>query len=105
MDTTTATIQATSHGGNTGETSDAALLDADDTEYLTPNAQPTGFERNNNPEHWPEDHQRVPLYRQPVVNPAWYQIRGDSAGIRLFMWTMLSGCQLLQVCLSKASMA
>lgn len=67
-----------------------------ESEYLTHNGSPTGQEPINNPASWPQSHRRVPPYRTPVVNPEWYDIAGDRA-MRLFMWTMMSGCQLLQV--------
>lgn len=95
---TTATFQGTAYEGDTSEHAETTVSDTEESEYLTSNGQPTGLEPNINPPHWPDDHRRVPFYREPVVNPAWYQIRGNSVGIRLFMWTMLSGCQLLQVC-------
>ncbi|KAJ0419698.1 hypothetical protein BJY00DRAFT_285751 [Aspergillus carlsbadensis] len=65
-------------------------------EFLTHNGSPTGLEPDNNPQNWPSNHRRVPPYRIPVVNPAWREIAGDTVGLRTFMWTMLSGCQLLQ---------
>jgi hypothetical protein len=66
-------------------------------EFLTHNGSPTGNEPVNNPHTWPTNQRRVPPYRAPVVNPAWSQIAGDNMVVRTFMWTMLSGCQLLQV--------
>jgi hypothetical protein len=72
--------------------------DSEGEEFLTHNGSPTGLEPVNNPPTWPTDHRRVPPYRAPVVNPAWSRIAGDTVAIRTFMWTMLSGCQLLQVC-------
>ncbi|OJJ53416.1 hypothetical protein ASPSYDRAFT_529645 [Aspergillus sydowii CBS 593.65] len=70
--------------------------DSEGEGFLTHNGSPTGLEPVNNPPTWPTDHRRVPPYRAPVVNPAWSRIAGDTAAIRTFMWTMLSGCQLLQ---------
>ncbi|KAF3384698.1 hypothetical protein F1880_002081 [Penicillium rolfsii] len=75
---------------------EASSEESEDTEFLTYNGSPTGLEPVNNPATWPMNRRRVPPYRAPVVNPAWHQIAGDTVGIRTFIWTMLSGCQLLQ---------
>lgn len=75
-----------------------AVQDQDDSAFLTSNGQPTGQEPNVNPQWWPEhEHRRVPLYQSAVTHPHWYAIGGDTAAIRWFMWTMFSGCQIIQV--------
>ncbi|KAL3460154.1 hypothetical protein BJX64DRAFT_278642 [Aspergillus heterothallicus] len=102
--TSTITIQAHANGERPvtvlEEPSTLQRLSSDNGseghEFLTHNGSPTGLELVNNPETWPTDHRRVPPYRAPVVNPAWGRIAGESFAIRTFMWTMLSGCQLLQ---------
>lgn len=38
----------------------------------------------------------MPPYRQPVGHPEWDTI-GGPLPVRVFMWDMFSGCQLLQV--------
>ncbi|THY13400.1 hypothetical protein D6D00_10166 [Aureobasidium pullulans] len=73
------------------------IQNQDDEEFLTSNGQPTGQEPNLNPQWWPEyEHRRVPLYQRAVTHPHWYVIGGDTAAIRWFMWTMFSGCQIIQ---------
>jgi hypothetical protein len=67
------------------------------SEYLTQNGSPTGLEPDTNPQWWPDDHRRIPPHRAPVVNPEWNQIAGETLGLRIFFWTMISGCQLEQV--------
>lgn len=75
-----------------------AAQEQDDDAFLTSNGQPTGQEPNVNPQWWPEhEHRRVPLYQTAVTHPHWYAIGGDTAAIRWFMWTMFSGCQIIQV--------
>lgn len=84
--------------GRAAEPSGNAVQDQDDGAFLTSNGQPTGQEPNVNPPWWPEhEHRRVPLYQTAVTHPHWYAIGGDTAAIRWFMWTMFSGCQIIQV--------
>lgn len=84
--------------GRAESTSNHTIPNQDDEEFLTSNGQPTGQEPNLNPQWWPEhEHRRVPLYQSAVTHPHWYAIGGDTAAIRWFMWTMFSGCQIIQV--------
>lgn len=64
--------------------------------YLPANHGVTGQESDINPPSWPSNHRRMPPYRQPVRHPEWDAI-GGPLPIRVFMWDMFSGCQLLQV--------
>lgn len=64
--------------------------------YLPANHGVTGRETDVNPPSWPRTHRRMPPYRQPVRHPEWDAI-GGPLPIRVFMWDMFSGCQLLQV--------
>ncbi|KAL2783285.1 hypothetical protein BJX66DRAFT_345068 [Aspergillus keveii] len=102
--TSTTTIQAHADVGSSVRVSEeprslqqpSSDNESEGHEFLTHNGSPTGLELGNNPETWPTDHRRVPPYRTPIVNPAWERIAGETFAIRTFMWTMLSGCQLLQ---------
>jgi hypothetical protein len=67
-----------------------------DDAYLPANHGATGREVDMNPPSWPRDHRRMPPYRQPVRHLEWDAI-GGPAPMRIFMWDMFSGCQLLQV--------
>jgi hypothetical protein len=64
--------------------------------YLPANHGVTGREIDMNPLSWPRNHRRMPPYRQPIRHPEWDAIGGPLA-VRVFMWDMFSGCQLLQV--------
>lgn len=77
---------------NTGNEPEDELEDT----YLPANHGVTGRESDINPESWPRNHRRMPPYRQPVRQPEWDAI-GGPLPIRVFMWDMFSGCQLLQV--------
>lgn len=71
--------------------------DEPDDAYLPANHGATGRETDINPPNWPTGHRRMPPYRQPVRNPDWDAI-GGPLPVRIFMWDMFAGCQLLQVC-------
>ena len=71
--------------------------DNNDTDFLPLNHGVTGREPNTNPSNWPEDHRRMPPHRPPVPHPEWVTV-GGPLPMRIFLWNMFSGCQLLQVC-------
>jgi hypothetical protein len=70
--------------------------DADLETYLPSNHGVTGREPNTNPLNWMTDHRRMPPHRPPVVHPQWVAI-GGPLPMRIFLWDMFKGCQLLQV--------
>lgn len=65
-------------------------------EFMTSNNGVTGREPNTNPADWPTDHRRVPAHRPPHIHEDWVEI-GGPAPLRLFLWTMFNGCELLRV--------
>lgn len=76
-----------------------SLAEANNSEFLTPDGSPLGETLGPNPPGWPENHRRVPPYRRAIVHPQWDDLAGDSSVMRVFFWTMTSGCQVLQVIL------
>jgi len=76
------------------ETNDAA--DESIGEFMTANNGVTGREPDTNPPDWPTAHRRVPAHRPPHVHENWTDISGP-APLRVFLWTMFNGCELLQV--------
>ncbi|EOA89726.1 hypothetical protein ACJQWK_02805 [Exserohilum turcicum] len=74
----------------------AITLHGDDEEsFLPENLGVTGREPNTNPPNWPADHRRVPAHRFPILNPNWTAIAGPLP-MRILLWDMFVGCQLLQ---------
>lgn len=69
---------------------------ASENAFLPPNHGVTGREPNTNPPDWLENHRRMPPHRPPVLHPEWVTI-GGPLRMRIFLWNMFSGCQLLQV--------
>jgi hypothetical protein len=65
-------------------------------EFLPANNGVTGLEPNTNPPDWPSNQRRVPAHRPPVVHDDWVLIGGPRP-MRLFLWTMFHGCELLRV--------
>ncbi|OAL55099.1 hypothetical protein IQ07DRAFT_677006 [Pyrenochaeta sp. DS3sAY3a] len=63
--------------------------------YLPSNHGVTGREPNTNPQNWMTDHRRMPPHRPPVIHPQWVAI-GGPLPMRIFLWDMFKGCQLLQ---------
>ncbi|CAK7221490.1 hypothetical protein SBRCBS47491_004543 [Sporothrix bragantina] len=98
MATTATTTTKTTTQMRPGEQASPAIRETlgDASSFLTPNGAPTLLESVNNPNSWPADHRRIPPYRAAVRNPEWDRVGGQNVSMRLFMWTMLSGCQLLQ---------
>ncbi|PSN64646.1 hypothetical protein BS50DRAFT_678700 [Corynespora cassiicola Philippines] len=72
-----------------------AYEDEADDAYLTANCGVTGNEPDTNPPSWPSDHRRVPPHRPPFRHPEWVVI-GGPLPMRIFLWDMFCGCQLLQ---------
>ncbi|KAK5064586.1 hypothetical protein LTR84_000419 [Exophiala bonariae] len=70
-------------------------VDAHEENFLTANNGVTGREPNTNPQDWLTDHRRVPAHRPPVTHQEWVTI-GGPLPMRIFLWNMFSGCQLLQ---------
>ncbi|KAM6540360.1 hypothetical protein FALCPG4_002078 [Fusarium falciforme] len=65
------------------------------SEFLTANNGVTGREPNTNPPDWRSDQRRVPAHRPPVVHDDWVAI-GGPLPVRLFLWTMFHGCEMLR---------
>lgn len=70
----------------------------DDVEesFLPANNGVTGREPVTNPSNWLTNHRRMPPHRPPVPHPRWVAV-GGPLPMRIFLWDMFSGCQLLQV--------
>ncbi|KAJ4983411.1 hypothetical protein SVAN01_11103 [Stagonosporopsis vannaccii] len=68
--------------------------EVDDT-FLPANNGVTGLEPDTNPPNWLTNHRRVPPHRPPVAHPQWIAI-GGPLPMRIFLWDMFKGCQLLQ---------
>jgi len=69
----------------------------DDDAFLPANHGVTGHEPNTNPPDWLTNHRHMPPHRPPVAHPEWVTV-GGTLPMRIFLWNMFSGCQLLQVC-------
>ncbi|KAF2014097.1 hypothetical protein BU24DRAFT_481466 [Aaosphaeria arxii CBS 175.79] len=63
--------------------------------FLPSNFGVTGHEPNTNPSNWPAEHHRMPPHRPPVLHPQWVAV-GGPLPMRMFLWIMFCGCQLLQ---------
>lgn len=64
--------------------------------FLPENYGVTGREPSTNPPNWLTDHRRMPPHRPPVYHPQWIAV-GGPLPMRIFMWNMFVGCELLQV--------
>lgn len=104
MSVTTTTAPARVAGEATREHWARSNLDAEPNdaaeesigEFMTVNNGVTGREPNTNPPGWPADQRRVPAHRPPRVHENWTDISGPPP-LRLFLWTMFNGCELLRV--------
>ncbi|KAM5358013.1 hypothetical protein ACJZ2D_015689 [Fusarium nematophilum] len=65
------------------------------SEFMTPNNGVTGLEPDTNPPDWPTNHRRVPAHGPPHVHEHWADIAGP-APLRVFLWTMFNGCEMLR---------
>lgn len=74
-----------------------------DATFLPENNGVTGLEPNTNPIDWLTNHRRMPPHRPPVAHPQWVAI-GGPLPMRIFLWDMFMGCQLLQVGIRRAIM-
>lgn len=73
--------------------------DEDPHAFLPANHGVTGHEPDVNGPNWLTNHRRMPPRRHPTRHPDWVEI-GGPLPMRIFLWDMFSGCQLLQVCFS-----
>ncbi|KAI8938470.1 hypothetical protein NX059_004362 [Plenodomus lindquistii] len=77
---------------------DTTITEANEDEddaFLTANHGVTGREPNTNPEDWLTNHRRMPPHRPPVRHADWQAV-GGPLPMRIFIWNMFAGCQILQ---------